>query len=251
MPTDPPAQSLWSKLGPTGILAIVWAAFPAVCGGLLLVYAKSVSDWLHAQGMPASVLIYAGGFILLAGLGLLPTYAQSALAGWCFLFATGLPIALAGFVGASLVGYVVARGVSRGRVEELVRTNPKARAVQEVLIGHGPARTLGTVILLRLPPNSPFALMNLAMSSTGVPIGPYLLGTAIGMAPRTAAAVYIGSSVQTLTKKSLDEAVPLWAKIGMIAVTVVILGAIGLIANHAIARVSGPKASPADGVTSE
>lgn len=220
------------------MLAVLWSAFPPLCGFLLIGYASTVSDWLHARGSPASVLIYVGAFILSAGLGLLPTYAQSLLAGWCFHFAVGFPAAWIGFGGASIVGYIVARTVSRHRVEDLIRENPKARAVRDTMIGHGFWKTLGIVTLLRLPPNSPFALTNLVMSSTGVPIGPFVIGTLLGMAPRTALAVYLGSTMKSFTTESTTTALPMWVKITGIAVSVIVVVIVGLIADRAIKRVT-------------
>ena len=65
--------------------------------------------------------------------------------------------ALVGFTGGGLLGYQVARRVSKDRVEELIEGNPKARAIRDALRRRGPWRTLLVVTLLRLPPNSPFA----------------------------------------------------------------------------------------------
>jgi uncharacterized membrane protein YdjX (TVP38/TMEM64 family) len=208
---------------------------PAVCGILLITYLGRVSKWLLDQGEARAVTIYIAAFIFSAGLGLMPTYAQAALAGWCFKVPTGFPAALAGFAGAALVGYVVARTVAQGRVEALVRENPKAQAVRDALIGRGFLQTFGIVTLIRLP-NSPFALTNLAMASAGVPVGPYLLGTLVGMAPRTFLAVLIGSSAQQLTTRP-----PRWLVFASIGAAVVVVAIIGTIAKRALAKVTAPR----------
>jgi uncharacterized membrane protein YdjX (TVP38/TMEM64 family) len=144
-----------------------------------------VSDWLLYH-RPVGLAVYTVVFVLGAGLGFLPTYAQSILGGWVFGVAAGLPAALAGFTGGGLLGYQVARRVSRDRIEEMIDGNPKARAIRHALVGRGPWRTLLVVALLRLPPNSPFALTNLVMATTGVPLPAFLAGTFLGMLPRTA-----------------------------------------------------------------
>jgi uncharacterized membrane protein YdjX (TVP38/TMEM64 family) len=238
------AVDWFRRLGPAGPLALFWSFAPPAGGFLLLYYANTVSGFLRDRGDPWGALLYTGVFILSAGLGLLPTYSQSVLAGWCFGLAEGFPAAWAGFAGASMVGYLVARGAARHRVEDLIQTNAKARAVHEALVGHGFWRTLGIVTLLRVPPNSPFALMNLAMSSTGVPPLAFLCGTALGMAPRTAAAVYIGSTLSAMTTESLEQAVPWWAKGIAIAVTIAILALVGWIASRAAARVAARPPAP-------
>ena len=194
-----------NRLGPAAVLGVLWTFTPAICGIMLFWKMETVSAWFRGWGEGGAV-IYAAAFIIAAGLGMLPTVSQAVLGGWCFGFAVGLPAALVGFTGASLIGYIVARTVAHGRVERVIETNPKARAMRDALIGHGFWKTLGLVTLLRLPPNSPFALTNSAMSTTGVPILAYVLGTAIGMAPRTAVAVMVGTNVQQLTQESIKAA---------------------------------------------
>ena len=81
-----------------------------------------------------------------AGLGFLPTYAQSILGGWVFGVALGLPAALVGFTGEAWLGYEIARRVSKDRVEELIERNPKARVIRDALVGRGPWRTLLVVV---------------------------------------------------------------------------------------------------------
>ncbi|MFI4882330.1 MAG: TVP38/TMEM64 family protein, partial [Phycisphaerales bacterium JB064] len=180
--------ALFKRLGPAGVLAIAWTAMPPLGGFLLLAYIGSISEWLRDhQG--SGVFIYAIIFMFSAGFGALPTYSQALLGGWAFGPVVGFLAAWAGFVGASLVGYTIARTVSRRRVEKLIDENPKARAVRDALIGHGQLRTTAIVALIRVPPNSPFALTNLAMAASGVRLVPYVIGTALGMAPRTFAAV--------------------------------------------------------------
>lgn len=244
--TDAPAQeslfargaALFRRLGPAGFLGIAWVAMPPLAGFALLWKIELVSEWLRSHG-PLGVTIYIAAFMILAGLGMLPTYAQAILGGWCFGLLVGLPAALAGFAGASVIGYFIARTVSRHRVEDVIESNAKSRAVRDALIGRGFLKTFGIVTLLRLPPNSPFALTNLVMASAGVRIVPYVLGTLVGMAPRTALAVYLGSGVQVLTADTLNVAKPPKAVvIGGIVLTLIVVLIIGHIANKAVTRVT-------------
>src|SRR5262245_4591291 len=102
------SKELLRKLGPTGILGILWGTMPAVCGILLLANIETLSGWLkeHPQlGFAGYVCV----FMVSAGLGLLPTYAQSILGGWVFGMAWGLPGALMGFAGGSVIGYFIAK----------------------------------------------------------------------------------------------------------------------------------------------
>ena len=73
---------------------------------------------------------------------------------------------------------------------------------------------------------------------------PYLLGTAVGMLPRTALAVVIGAGVHdALSKEALEEATPRWVWVVGIAVTLGIVAIFGRIANKAIERVAAGSAA--------
>lgn len=234
--------SFFRRLGPAGLLALAWTAMPILGGFLLLAFIGEISVWLQDHKV-LGIGIYVLIFIFSAGFGALPTYSQSLLGGWAFGTVNGFLAAWAGFIGASMVGYVVARTVSRRRVERLIEENIKAKAVRDALIGHGMLRTTAIVALLRMPPNSPFALTNLAMAASGVRLLPFVIGTAIGMAPRTFAAVWIaveaskrGDSLIDLVKNR-----DIWQIIVMLVATAIVLGVIGAIAKRAVARVSRPK----------
>ncbi len=246
-------RSVWQRLGPAGILGILWATLPALCGFYLLAQLGPVSEYLRSHGT-TGVLLYVFAFIVSAGLGLLPTYAQAVLGGWVFGFELGLPAALAGFTGAAIVGYCVARFVSRDRVAKVIAEHPKSAAISEALIGHGFARTLGIVALLRLPPNSPFALTNLAMAGSGVAPTPYALGTLIGMTPRTAVAVFFAAAAASSGAKDIQsfvrDGLGLGVFIGGIVVMCIVLAIIGSIANRAIERVAPCAVAKPDEVSS-
>lgn len=234
------------QLGPTAVLGAVWAIAPAVLGGLLIWNLDPISEWLRSME-PWGWLIYVAVFIFSAGIGFLPTYGQSLLGGWVFGFAIGFPGAMIGFVGGSIVGYFIALSVSKHKVEEMLDSNAKARAIRDALIGHGFWRTLWVVTLIRLPPNSPFALTNLALASSGVRFLPYVLGTAIGLAPRTGIVAF-AAALGATRAKNIQEFIltqPPWITIVGIALTVVAMGILAFIAERALKAVSRglPKSS--------
>lgn len=236
----PEKPSLYSRLGPLGPAALVALLMPPLLGIALLVKINAVSEWLKTHDS-LGLVVYIVAFIVLAGFALLPTYAQAIVGGYAFGPWLGLLGALTGFLGASLIGYEIGRRTSQDRVDSMISENPRWRAVRNALLGtqgsNSFLRTLGTVILLRLPPNSPFALMNLFLSAVKVPRLAYAIGTLIGMAPRTALAVFLGAGIKSaLTKDAISEATPAWAIPVGIAVTAVIVIIIGVIANRAIER---------------
>lgn len=238
--------SLLTRLGPAGLLGIGALVLPPLGGFALIAYMGSVSEWLRSHA-GAGVAIYAGAFVVLAGLALLPTYAQAALGGYAFGWQMGLPAALVGFVGGAWLGFEIARRASGERVERVVAEKPKWQAIRDALVrdrGEGSFwKTTGMVALLRCPPNSPFALTNLVMASVKVPRGPFLLGTLIGMTPRTAAAVAIGSTFEAFTRESLNQGTPKWLWAAGLGVTLVVVAVVAVIADRAVRRITAPGAS--------
>jgi uncharacterized membrane protein YdjX (TVP38/TMEM64 family) len=192
---------LVKQLGPAGLLAVAACILP-ILGSLLLFWNMNpVGDWFRSHGLEGWAL-YALAFALAAGFAMLPSYAAGVLGGWAFGFAWGFPGALIGFSGGALIGYGVSTFATRGRVEEVIESNPRWKAVRDALVGSGFWRTFAIVALVRVPPNSAFALGNLAMASVRVRLLPFFLGTVVGMAPRTAAIVWVASLFRATTSDS-------------------------------------------------
>jgi uncharacterized membrane protein YdjX (TVP38/TMEM64 family) len=143
-------RAIWGRLGPAGPMAVVACTLPALGGFLLLGLLNVVGPWLREQG-GTGVGLYVLGFTVLAGLALLPTYAQAVLGGWAFGFSLGLAGALAGIVGAAVLGYGVAWRSSGDHVIRIIESDPKWSAVHKALVGSGFWKTLLIVILVRLP----------------------------------------------------------------------------------------------------
>jgi uncharacterized membrane protein YdjX (TVP38/TMEM64 family) len=246
LPSEGPPETLGTiarKLGPFSFLAGFATFMPAVAGIVLLGNLDPVGNWLRAHDA-LGLAIYIAAFMILGGLAFLPTYSQAVLGGWAFGLWAGFPAAMAGFFGGSLIGYGVAHVMGGDRGYRLINEHPKWKAVRDALVGGevgaGFIRTTLIIALLRLPPNSPFALTNLVMAAAKVPRLPFAIGTLIGMTPRTIAAVYIATLIRGgLTKDAIKEATPTWMIVVGIASAIVALGIIGWIANKAVHKVTG------------
>lgn len=246
-PAEPPVSvgEVVRKLGPAGPLALASVALPPLSGFALIYFMKGVSDWLRGH-QELGVGVYALGFAVLSGLALLPTYAQAALGGFAFGLPLGLPAAMAGFAGGAVIGYVIAWRASGDRVEKLIREHPRWQAVRDALVADHTRnsfwKTTGMVALLRMPPNSPFALTNLVMASVKVPWASFVLGTVVGMLPRTAAAVWIGATLGLDARGEFST--PLWLKISGVILAVVVLAVVMDMADRAIQRATKPGFKP-------
>ncbi|MEE2681661.1 MAG: VTT domain-containing protein [Planctomycetota bacterium] len=198
------------------VLGVLWAVTPAALGFWALAELARIGDWLLGFDGPVfqtdthviplyGVAVYSLLFMLTSGFGVLPTYAQAILGGWIFGFWLGVPAALLGFTGGALIGWVICRLISRDAIVQWVDRSPKWAAIRHAFVDEGFAKTFGVVTLVRIPPNSPFSLTNLAMSSGGVRMGPYLLGTLVGMAPRTAIACGFAAAAASSGSADLQE----------------------------------------------
>ena len=234
--SDESLGEIIKRLGPAAWLGIAWGILPAIAGITLLFNMRPAQKLLigteEEPGLPLmqGVMVYVAIFIVTAGLGLLPTVSQAILAGFAFGITWGFPAAMLGFTGASIIGYFVARFVARERIESEIHKHKKVEIIRDAFIRHGYMRALLILTLLRVPPNSPFALTNYAMSVSGVRFIPFMIATIVGMAPRTFAAVWIGAQAETWDQVEK----PKWLIIGGIVLAVVILLGLGKLANNAI-----------------
>lgn len=238
-----PYWRIFRRLGPAGPLALIAATVPALTGFLVATlpyWFESLAPWLRAH-QTQGLIFYVLGFVILGGLAILPTWAHSIFGGWCFGFRAGFPAAVASIVGGATVGYVVGRLASGRRVVELLEEHPKTRAVYDSLLRSGFGRSLLIVTLIRIPPSSPYAVTNLALSCARVNPLVYILGTLLGISPRTGIVVLVGSK---LSKLSFDAPHRFLTAVMTIVATAIVLSIIGYLANQAIAQITRP-ASPA------
>lgn len=233
------AAETFRRLGPAGWLAVAATTMPLLGLVSIVVFLDDLAPWLAAQEM-RGVAIYIAGFTILSGIAILPTHASAIVGGWAFKFSIGFPAAMVGFFGGALVGFAIARYFSGDRALRVIDEHPKWRAVYAALLGSGFWRTLFIITLLRLPPNSPFALTNMVLAATRVPLLAYLIGTILGMMPRIALIVYLAAHA---SKLDFSVGKSWWIMGGGIVTLLIVFGIIGLIARRAIERVSAPHAN--------
>ncbi|MFM9956944.1 MAG: TVP38/TMEM64 family protein [Phycisphaerales bacterium] len=230
------------ELGPgVTVPALVAALLPALGGFGFIALATTLKPWVASHGT-MGMWAFAGFFAVATGFALMPTYALSFGAGVFFGWQMGGPLAVVGAGFGSLIGYALWGVIARRRVLEVIERKPKARIVRDALVSRSGPRTLFLVTLLRVPPNSPFALMNMLMSSVKVPLLSYLVGTVVGMAPRTMLAAFVGATVGSLDQ--VGSAGGHWRIIGPIVGVGVFLVVVMLCsrwAKKALAQELGPR----------
>jgi uncharacterized membrane protein YdjX (TVP38/TMEM64 family) len=224
----------WAKrLGPAGPLAAVMVCLPAVGGLVLLGFIRQLAPWLKAHASAGTLLASAAMFAVLAGFSLVPTYVLEIVAGWVFGATAGLVAAMVGLTAAATISFLLARLIVRDRVYDSIHENPKCEAVRQAMLDRGPLRTSLIVALLRMAPIVPFGATNLLLASAECPLLPFVIGTAVGTLPRTAAIVFMASQMAEL-KFSHHPAVFV---AGLIA-TVVVVTILGYLAKRALNQVT-------------
>jgi uncharacterized membrane protein YdjX (TVP38/TMEM64 family) len=205
--------------GPFAILVGYAAAMPLLVSGSGLWFLSDIVAFFESAGRWASVhftMITAAALVL----ALLPSIVMSALAGALFGIYGIVPAVISYLVACSL-SFEIARRFLRPSIQAAIQRSPRAQALQVKF--H--EADFKIVVLGRLSPAIPFAVMNLLLGVANLPRSTYLWGSFLGMLPRTLVAVAAGAGAQAafaaLSQGSLpplggplDYALPLIAVVG-------------------------------------
>ena len=206
MPAGRPAEPA-RHLGRAWVGAAVLIG--VIGGGLALALAvdlpsvPAVRSWLDA-GRPERWLAVAL-VLTLALLTPISRTALSVLVGAVAGFPAGLALALGGGLLGGLAGFGLSRWLGRGAVLRLAGS--RVAQVDRLVADRG----FATVLTARLMPVAPFVFVSYAAGLSGVRLGPYLLGTAVGLAPWSVVYVGVGASAAQVGSWAavLDIALPL------------------------------------------
>jgi len=139
------------------------------------------------------------GLVVMAGVfscvALVPTHLTSLLAGFLYGVAGGLAAALMVVAIGTVVGFRLAARMTDGEVREFIRRYRWGRVLSREFLERNPVRTGAAIGLARLAPQMPFALGNVLAASAKAPPLPLLVGTLLGMFPRVALVVWVGSEL--------------------------------------------------------
>ena len=217
------------ELGPLPLLATV---LPPGGSLILLATIPYSCAWLRADH-ERGLLVFVTMFALCGGFALLPTYTPAVLGGWAFGVWTGLPATLAGFAGAAAIGFALARQLSGERLVAVLHEYPRGLAIHDAFVRSGFLKAVMVVMLVRLPPSSPFALSNVLLASSAVDFLPFLVGTVLGIAPRAGAAVVVGAGLARFDSQHPERSGQALIGIGL---TLGVLLALGWLATDALRR---------------
>ena len=222
------------------------AAGPAVGGMLGLAWAIAEADTLRQGGAGVVLLLIALGWIG-CGLWVWPTHLLSLVCGWSLGWPWGAAVALCTATSAAPLGYAAGKWLAGEASRAWASRYPRGAAVLEAVTRASPRRAAWLIALLRLSPIVPYGATNVLAAAVAVPGKPFVLGTALGLAPRVAVVAGLGAGLE-----SLDLSQPTnWtlAAIGMIATLLLIL-TLGWVTRDALRRSAATPPSPVEATTS-
>lgn len=172
---------------------VKWAAALAALAGLFLLLRRvDLRPWLAwVEGFgpwaPAAFILLYG----LSALLLIPGSLLTMAAGAVFGLGPGVVHVTLGSNLAANAAFLLGRFLLRERVEAAVERRPVFSAVSGAVAAEG----WKMVLLLRLTPVLPFALLNYALGLTRVSWRQYAAASAVGMVPGTVVYVYVGHAL--------------------------------------------------------
>ncbi|MET7641502.1 TVP38/TMEM64 family protein [Streptomyces sp. NPDC005438] len=189
-PPRPATQVAQALLSPWARLALLVLLLASVATGMLV---YEPYRWL-SDGMPGGVPgeSAAALFALAYGVcavGLVPRPVLNLAAGVLFGATAGTVAALGGTVLGAALSFALVRLLGQDALRPLLRGRWLTR-IDRQLSGHG----FRSMLVLRLVPGVPFAASNYAAAVSRMPWLPFVLATALGSLPNTAAYAVAGSS---------------------------------------------------------
>ena len=213
------------NLGSLAPIAAVTAFLPFAGSAVLIMVAYPLGYWLR-ENWEIGTILFMLGILFFCGLALLPTNVIGVVSGWSFSFGLGLTVLMGGIIGASIISFLIHRKIAGERVDRLTAAHPRAKAVYTALLRENAWRTTIVVFLLRASIIMPFAFTNFMMAAARVPLRSYLIGTFLGMLPRSTAFVFIGSGLSDLTFENTQNAGTIIPAVVALIVSVILIGRI-------------------------
>lgn len=179
------------------------------------------------------ILFYAVASLTMA-FALTPTTFVALLGGFLLGWVSLPPLCLS-YLAAAWIGYQTLARLDNGSLLQFLSQRPRNQAFINRLQGG----SLGIIVLARLSPVLPFALMNAVFALLNVRLRPFLWGSFIGMLPRTVLSVWAGTQAQQLRTLLENPNESLAWRIGLVALTLVSVGGLG----YALRRLAVAKPS--------
>ena len=150
-----------------------------------------------------------------------------------FLGWVGLPGMVASYALAAALGYELARRLDQGKLRSFLHHFPKADTVLAELQN----QSWQLILLTRLSPVLPFALMTFVLAIVGVPRSRFLAASVLGMLPRSLFFFWLGTKAQDVWLLLSNPDAGTLPKLVVLALAAASLLGLYVVFNRALQRV--------------
>ena len=216
-------KSILIELGSLGPVL----AFAVLAPGLgILVLTVTHENWLPdlRELNLQNFIVFTGSAVILAGLSLVPTHAVSLIAGMLYGVYYGPLAAILCILMASILSFLVTDKIVGDKATQALIKRPQAKSVFDELLRHKFQRTVTIISLVRLSPIMPFAGTNVLLAAAKVKMSEFLLGSAIGLAPRIILVAVAGAGLSQLDLKQKSSSELLILGIVATLITLIVIG---------------------------
>lgn len=184
------------------MLTLWMALVPLTISSLITFYALSHENLIQQFGQFMWALFFIASCLTMA-LAITPTTFIALLSGY-FLGITAAPFVIIAYILASYLGYQLTHVVDNGHFIQTIKALPGGRGEKALRFLDGIQHNqFGLIVMARISPVLPFAIMNVLLPIAGVRLKAFLLAGTMGMLPRTLLFIWLGSQAQEL--RSLIE----------------------------------------------
>lgn len=223
-------RELFQKNFSTLLTMLLLVAVPLLGSASLLGVLYQKQDLLHHLSAGQTVLYFVVIAFTMA-FALTPTTFVAIVTGYYFGWG-GLPGMVLAYALAAAIGYELAQRLDHGKLRHFLQLFPKAEAV----LGELQSQSWQLILLTRLSPVLPFALMTFVLAIVGVPRKRFLAASVLGMLPRSLFFYWLGTKASDVLALLQNPDEGTLSKLVLVALVAASLFGLYFIFNRALQR---------------
>ena len=224
-------RELFQKNFSTLLTMFLLVAVPLLGSASLLGLLYKNQELLHHLSLGQAVLYFVVIAFTMA-FALTPTTFVAIVTGYYFGWA-GLPGMVLAYALAAAIGYELAQRLDHGKLRHFLHLFPKAEAVINELRSH----SWQLILLTRLSPVLPFALMTFILAIVGVPRKRFLGASVLGMLPRSLFFYWLGTEASDVLALLRNPDQGTLSKLVLVGLVAASLFGLFIIFNRALQKV--------------
>lgn len=180
------------------LFLFLWMALmPLMISSIISYYAITHEPLIRSFDYTTWALLFLASCLTM-GFALTPTTFVALLSGF-FLGMEAAPFVVLAYTAASLIGYQLTHFIDNGTFLQTIKQLPGKKAVQiDHFIKGLQGNQFGIIVMARISPVLPFAIMNVVLPIAGVQLKNFIIAGTLGMLPRTLFFIWFGSQAQEL-----------------------------------------------------